>query len=192
MMADNDPASTRMYCLISLFHTHYSHPPSHLSISPGRVNLIGEHIDYSDFAVLPMAIEHSAMIAFSVRVEGNERRRRVLRFRNRDENRFSEATVQILEENEGSETFGVSFDRKKRTWEQYFLAGYVGVIQAIARSLSPDLPSEQKTDLFYGKVGEIWDILVDGNVPVGSGLSSSSAFVCSSAVAVCSSQYIWL
>jgi galactokinase len=39
------------------FHALYSHPPTHLVQAPGRVNLIGEHIDYCGLSVLPMAIQ---------------------------------------------------------------------------------------------------------------------------------------
>lgn len=35
---------------------YYNSKPTHLSIAPGRVNLIGEHIDYEGFGVFPFAI----------------------------------------------------------------------------------------------------------------------------------------
>ena len=34
--------------------------------APGRVNLIGEHTDYNDGYVLPVAIDRSALLAASV------------------------------------------------------------------------------------------------------------------------------
>ena len=62
-----------------------SEPDRVLSI-PGRINLIGEHIDYHDLPVLPIAIQRSVRLAFrtntdrSIRVEssGYEARRRSL------------------------------------------------------------------------------------------------------------------
>ncbi|HLE57052.1 MAG TPA: galactokinase family protein, partial [Rhodothermia bacterium] len=35
-----------------------------ISIAPGRINLIGEHTDYNDGFVLPMAIERQVAVAF--------------------------------------------------------------------------------------------------------------------------------
>ncbi|PHJ24563.1 ghmp n-terminal domain-containing protein, partial [Cystoisospora suis] len=37
-------------------HTFSSLLPQFLSVAPGRINIIGEHLDYEDYAVLPMAI----------------------------------------------------------------------------------------------------------------------------------------
>ncbi|WP_146408272.1 galactokinase [Allorhodopirellula heiligendammensis] len=49
-------------------HTHeeiYGQPPEFVVAAPGRVNLIGEHIDYNDGFVLPMAIERYVVMAGS-------------------------------------------------------------------------------------------------------------------------------
>src|SRR5690349_22463400 len=42
-------------------------PPASLISVPGRVNLIGEHIDYHDLPVLPMGIQRRIWIAYRVR-----------------------------------------------------------------------------------------------------------------------------
>lgn len=41
----------------------YGRPPRWIVAAPGRVNVIGEHTDYNDGFVLPMAIEHYAVMA---------------------------------------------------------------------------------------------------------------------------------
>ena len=45
------------------FLKSYGRPPRWMVAAPGRVNVIGEHTDYNDGFVLPMAIEHYAVMA---------------------------------------------------------------------------------------------------------------------------------
>jgi galactokinase len=49
------------------FQEHFGQPPAHIVRAPGRVNLIGEHTDYNDGFVLPMAIDRAAWIALRPR-----------------------------------------------------------------------------------------------------------------------------
>jgi galactokinase len=45
------------------FQKAYGQPPQWIAAAPGRVNVIGEHTDYNDGFVLPMAIERYTVIA---------------------------------------------------------------------------------------------------------------------------------
>ena len=44
--------------------------PAGIAFAPGRVNLVGEHTDYNDGLVLPMAIEEGIAAAFAPNTEG--------------------------------------------------------------------------------------------------------------------------
>src|SRR4051795_2625529 len=46
----------------SRFQKRYGRAPEWIAAAPGRVNLIGEHIDYNDGFVLPMAIDRYCVI----------------------------------------------------------------------------------------------------------------------------------
>ena len=48
------------------FAITYGRPPRWIAAAPGRVNVIGEHTDYNDGFVLPMAIERHAVMAADI------------------------------------------------------------------------------------------------------------------------------
>jgi galactokinase len=144
------------YEILSLkFIALYGDKPDFFARSPGRVNLMGEHIDYSGFSVLPMAIENDTIIAVKVR----ESKTLAVKLNN----------IQPLyspvkfnhQENEN-----ICIDHTRHEWSNYFKCGYKGVLEELR-------PTKWRS----------MDVLVDGNVPAGSGLSSSSSLVCCSALA---------
>src|SRR3954451_24240324 len=47
----------------SRFQKRYGRAPEWIAAAPGRVNIIGEHIDYNAGFVLPMAIDRYCVIA---------------------------------------------------------------------------------------------------------------------------------
>jgi galactokinase len=53
------------------FQEHFNATPRYIVRAPGRVNLIGEHTDYNDGFVLPMAIDRATWIALSPRNDGH-------------------------------------------------------------------------------------------------------------------------
>jgi galactokinase len=55
------------------FNTYFNAKPEFLVRAPGRVNLIGEHTDYNDGFVLPMAIDRAIWIALSPRTDSQVR-----------------------------------------------------------------------------------------------------------------------
>ena len=51
--------------LLQAFEREFGHLPRLIARAPGRVNLLGEHVDYSDGWVLPVAIDRCAWLAAS-------------------------------------------------------------------------------------------------------------------------------
>lgn len=62
--AESPPIGTSaLQAAASAFRERFSSEPEVTILAPGRVNLIGEHVDYNDGFVLPMAIERHVVIA---------------------------------------------------------------------------------------------------------------------------------
>lgn len=143
-----------------VFEKDFGSPPTVLARSPGRVNLIGEHIDYEGYGVLPMAIVLDTIVLIRQNHETQE-----ITLRNMDSEVYGEQRYPICPDQE--------VDTNKHTWGSYVIGAYKGVFEHL-RKHHPESEPEP--------VG--LDILVDGRVPTGSGLSSSAAIVCSSALAI--------
>jgi len=61
----NSPECERTYKLLSVFKEKYPEEKEvFVAHAPGRVNLIGEHIDYNGYAVMPMSINREIEVAF--------------------------------------------------------------------------------------------------------------------------------
>jgi galactokinase len=56
--------------LKTAFADRFGGAPTHVARAPGRVNLIGEHTDYNDLPVFPMAIQREVRIALRPRDDG--------------------------------------------------------------------------------------------------------------------------
>ncbi len=105
--------------------------------APGRVNLIGEHTDYNQGFVLPMAIEQAVWVAFRRRKD----RQVIIHSLNFDE------------------TASFSLDDLKKegnSWIEY-IKGVAWAMQGAKMTLTG------------------WEGVMLGDVPIGSGLSSSAA-----------------
>ncbi|KAH0933918.1 hypothetical protein HID58_011035, partial [Brassica napus] len=142
-------AKTRFHVLTAKFNQLFGATPQLFARSPGRVNLIGEHVDYEGYSVLPMAIRQDTIVAIRKR-EGQSQ----LRIANVN-GKYSMCTYPADPHQE--------IDLKNHKWGFHEYAKSKGVNIGSPVGL---------------------DVIVDGVVPTGSGLSSSAAFVCSSTIAI--------
>lgn len=111
-----------------------------------------------------MAITADVLLAVAV----NDNSSSKIRIANVLDSKFPAREFDIPERGE------LSIDPAAHDWSNYFKAGVRGASELLAKLKS------SKDD--FRSVG--LDILVDGSVPAGGGLSSSAAFVCASALAV--------
>jgi galactokinase len=129
-------------------HLTRFHAEPAIFVAPGRVNLIGEHTDYAEGFVMPVAINFATLAAISPRADGKI----VLWAENYCEEKTFDATAKPV---------------AGKHWSDYPM----GVV-AILAGEGHKIPSFSLS---------IW-----GDVPLGSGLSSSAALEVVTALAVLS------
>ncbi|CAI5725459.1 unnamed protein product [Hyaloperonospora brassicae] len=161
----------RLLRVMETFESRFGVPPAGVVRVPGRVNLIGEHVDYEGYAVLPMAIEQSVYVAFSAVKQGGVPTGGTLLRVTNAQPRYKDAQLSVRE---ATHECMRKLDQDGAGWAKYVLCGVQGV-----QSAYPELFSTgDKTKLHMA---------VDGDVPAGYGLSSSSALVVAGALATVSS-----
>ena len=150
----------RFQHLIHSFTKSHGSKPDFIARSPGRVNIIGEHIDYSLYNVLPTAVTVDVLVAVRVR-DGSET---TIKVANTNDSKYPTAEFHVPKS--GDVHIG------EHSWSNYFKAGLRGSIEVLRKEHGRDFQPKSM------------DVMIDGNVPAGGGLSSSAAFVCASALAV--------
>jgi len=74
------------------FKEMYGVVPSYYVRAPGRVNIIGEHIDYCGYSVLPAAIEQDFIMAY-VKVTGDQEGAEEIVINNIDKDSYSTISI---------------------------------------------------------------------------------------------------
>ncbi|KAG0722948.1 N-acetylgalactosamine kinase [Chionoecetes opilio] len=146
----------RLAALSQTFISAFTQQPQFFTRAPGRVNLIGEHVDYCGYAVFPMAVEQDILVAVAINTSGR------LNICNVDAN-FPPYSCDIN---------NYEINKERPVWHNYILSGVRGI---------QDEGGMQQP--FIGI-----NMAVTGNVPPSSGLSSSSALVCASALGMAHSH----
>ncbi len=160
--------SSRWDALYARFRAAYGGAaPAFVARSPGRVNIIGEHIDYSLYSVLPMAITADAIIAVSAQPSSGSTYK--IRIGNVDEAKFASREFDLDLDAD------IDIDAKASEWTNYFKSGLKGALALLRQKAKAAGVEFRPCDM---------DVTMDGTVPVGGGLSSSAAFVSASALAV--------
>eukprot|EP00850_Spirogloea_muscicola_P015711 SM000123S25823 [mRNA] locus=s123:43268:47291:- [translate_table: standard] len=158
-------ARARYDAIATEFERLFGRPPQYFARAPGRVNLIGEHIDYEGYSVLPMAIRQDTVVAIG-KADGTTASNALplLTVANMNASKYPTVRYSVDPAQE--------VNSADHIWANYFLCGYKGVFEYLADQGQPHPPHSSLR------------VVVDGRVPTGAGLSSSAALVCSSAIAV--------
>lgn len=111
-LSQGSAVNKRRYdALVEQFIAKYGCSPRYIARAPGRVNLIGEHIDYCGYGVLPMAIEQDIAMAFTPT----------------DTNDIHISNTQSCYE---SQVIDIgSYAIEGVAWYNYFLCGFKGIVE---------------------------------------------------------------
>jgi galactokinase len=118
--------------------------------SPGRINLIGEHTDYNNGFVLPAAIDKCVQVAIAKRTDGT-------------------IHMYAIDLQESVIVPAVAMQPHATSWVNYII-GVVVQVQKYNTSRSGSNASHE--------IDKGFDICIQGDIPVGAGLSSSAAVEC--------------
>lgn len=147
--------------------------PNFIARAPGRVNLMGDHVDHMRFSCLPAALEIDILMAVRVQT-ANEKP---------EESKANTVTFNLYNTTERFEPITFKSDLADpesvqllheggARWANYFKVAYKGLFSHLPKSVltASNRPIEV-------------DVMVDGTIPPESSLSSSAAMtVCSSIV----------
>ncbi|XP_072037965.1 N-acetylgalactosamine kinase-like [Amphiura filiformis] len=108
-----DNQKQRYAALQETFQKRFGTKPAFFARAPGRVNLIGEHVDYCGYSVLPMALQQDIVMAVGPNPD------KKLDLVNTGDH-YDDFTTDVQH---------VEIDDTRPHWHQYFLCGYRGVVE---------------------------------------------------------------
>ncbi|TYZ69270.1 hypothetical protein PybrP1_000643, partial [[Pythium] brassicae (nom. inval.)] len=154
------------------FQRRFGRAPEVVARAPGRVNLIGEHVDYEGYDVLPMALAHSVVVAAAAVVsDSGDSDNSALKVTivNANDAMYDAVVEVTLPSGAGTLLLQRRPEAPRAAWTNYVICGVLGVLDCV-NTTAYQTPT-------------VVEMLVDGDIPAGCGLSSSSALVVAAALA---------
>ena len=144
-----------MLSIRSHFLNHFNDEPAFIVKSPGRINLIGEHIDYNHGFVLPAAIDKFIEVAIGKRTDG---------------------TIHMVAVDLGQTILLPMHNLTPHAtvWVNYI----IGVVDQVLNTENNVASIENNVAKIKDEFNGGFNICVQGNIPLGAGLSSSAALEC--------------
>ncbi|KAF8821931.1 GHMP kinase, N-terminal domain-containing protein [Cardiosporidium cionae] len=173
---------SKIEALAASFKSEFGVAATVITSAPGRINMIGEHIDYNSYTVLPICI--SRCICLAINVEPYDGPAVIIS--NADSKNFSSVVFENISDLKISPT---------HSWTNYIIAALIGFCEykmanrdfSAVGSLYKSFTSNENMETWNKHISLVSPnirILVDGDIPKAVGLSSSSALVVSSLLAL--------